>query len=206
MTVDALNLESGQPNDLLCSDGHQRRQPRRIPVTAMADDRRGAPPRSQMPRHPLVICAAGFPDLDVRLVAHQSRGCHRAFARGLILGRRPIRSASEGAGCRGGRGAMSLRCPWQVWPSTARPMEATAHGHDHHDRWHGDLLQGLGVGPADRVQPRLAAFEPTTGTPRCCSSCSTAIGSSPTTGAGTDAPRRPATVTTWTTTPTTWPR
>ena len=46
----------------------------------------------------------------------------------------------------------------------------------------------------------------TTGTPRCCSSCSTATGSSPTTGAGTDAPPRPATVTTWTTTPTTWPR
>jgi pimeloyl-ACP methyl ester carboxylesterase len=30
--------------------------------------------------------------------------------------------------------------------------------------------------------------------------------SSPMTGAGTDAPRRPATVTTWTTTPTTWLR
>ena len=40
MTVDVLNLESGQPNDLLYSDGQQRRQPRRIPVTAVADDRR----------------------------------------------------------------------------------------------------------------------------------------------------------------------
>ena len=34
----------------------------------------------------------------------------------------------------------------------------------------------------------------------------TAFASSPMTGAGTAAPRRPATVTTWTTTPTTWPR
>src|SRR5437867_13263223 len=42
--------------------------------------------------------------------------------------------------------------------STPRPTEAAAHGHDHHDRWHGDLLQGLGLGPSDRFQPRLAAL------------------------------------------------
>ena len=35
---------------------------------------------------------------------------------------------------------------------------------------------------------------------------STAIASSPTTGAATAAPPRPATATTWTTTPTTWRR
>ena len=45
-----------------------------------------------------------------------------------------------------------------------------------------------------------------TGTPRCCSSCSTAIASSPMTVGGTDAQRRPATATTWTTTLTIWPR
>ena len=39
-----------------------------------------------------------------------------------------------------------------------------------------------------------------------CSSFNAAIGSSPTTAGGTDAPPRPATVTTWTTTPTTWRR
>jgi len=49
-------------------------------------------------------------------------------------------------------------------------------------------------------------FRATTGTPRCCSSCSTATGSSPMIGAGTDGPRRPAKVTTWTTMPTTWLR
>ena len=37
-------------------------------------------------------------------------------------------------------------------------------------------------------------------------SSSTAIASSPMTGAGTDDPPRPATATTWTTTPTTLPR
>ena len=31
-------------------------------------------------------------------------------------------------------------------------------------RRHGNLLQGLGIGTADRVQPRLAAVELTTGT------------------------------------------
>ena len=46
----------------------------------------------------------------------------------------------------------------------------------------------------------------TTGTTRCCSSCSRGIASSPMTAAVTDGPRRPATVTTWTTTRTTWPR
>ena len=38
------------------------------------------------------------------------------------------------------------------------------------------------------------------------SSCCTATASSPTTGAATAGPPRPATATTWTTTPTTWPR
>ena len=49
-------------------------------------------------------------------------------------------------------------------------------------------------------------FRPTIGTRRCCSSSSTATASSPMTAAGTDAPHRRATVMTWTTTPTTWPR
>jgi hypothetical protein len=29
--------------------------------------------------------------------------------------------------------------------------------HDHYDRWRKNLLQGLGIRPADRFQPRLAA-------------------------------------------------
>ena len=36
---------------------------------------------------------------------------------------------------------------------------AVAHGHDHHNRRRRDLLQGLGLGPTDRLQPRMAAFE-----------------------------------------------
>ena len=56
---------------------------------------------------------------------------------------------------------------------------------------------------ADRVQPRLAAVGRRLGRaddvlPRC-----TAIASSRMTGAATDDPPRPATATTWTTTPTT---
>src|SRR5919201_6519477 len=39
----------------------------------------------------------------------------------------------------------------------ATTMEGAAHGHDHHVRRHGDLLQGLGVGPTDRLQPWLAS-------------------------------------------------
>src|ERR1700727_1687509 len=35
--------------------------------------------------------------------------------------------------------------------------QEAGHARDHDERRHGDLLQGLGVGPADRVQPRLAA-------------------------------------------------
>ena len=44
-----------------------------------------------------------------------------------------------------------------VRTAIAKPKEAGTDGHDHHDRRHGDLLQGLGIGPADRLQPRLAA-------------------------------------------------
>src|SRR5215211_9190757 len=39
-----------------------------------------------------------------------------------------------------------------------RSTEAATHGHDPHDRWHGDLLQGLGLGPTNRLQPWLAPF------------------------------------------------
>ena len=111
MTVDALNLESGQPNDLLCSDGHQRRQPRHIPVTAMADDRRGAPPRSQMPRHPLVICAARF-----RIWMPPRSLIDPEDATGRSLGVSSSAASKSGQLVRGlgavaGAGAMSLRCP-----------------------------------------------------------------------------------------------
>jgi hypothetical protein len=46
-------------------------------------------------------------------------------------------------------------------------FRTTFNGHDHRYRWHGDLLQALGVGPSDRVQSWLAAFLLTIGTPRC---------------------------------------
>src|SRR5579863_522574 len=49
-----------------------------------------------------------------------------------------------------------LRCQCGRFGASARPTEA-AHGYGHDDRWHGDLLQGLGLGPADCLQPRLAA-------------------------------------------------
>src|SRR5712672_4518250 len=51
-----------------------------------------------------------------------------------------------------------------VLAAASRPTEA-AHGHDHDDRWHGDLLQGLGLGPADCLQPRLAAVSRRLGHP-----------------------------------------
>jgi hypothetical protein len=40
-----------------------------------------------------------------------------------------------------------------------------SHAHDHHRRRHGHLLQGLGIGPAGRVQPRLAAVQRRLGHP-----------------------------------------
>ena len=45
-----------------------------------------------------------------------------------------------------GRGAM-----------TARDLKGSDHEHDHNQGRRRDLLQGLGQGPAHRVQPRLAA-------------------------------------------------
>ena len=44
-----------------------------------------------------------------------------------------------------------------------------------------------GDGPAARLSVTAGRFRATTGTPRCCSSCSMATASSPTTGAGTAA-------------------
>ncbi len=61
------------------------------------------------------------------------------------------------------------------------------------------FLQGLGARPTDRVSPWLAAQFGRLGTRRCCFSCSTVIGSLPTTAAATAAPRRPPTAMTWTT-------
>src|SRR4051812_36967145 len=76
-----------------------------------------------------------------------------------------------GRGCRCGSstaplwlGGMDLvwACP-DAYPASVRvgqQMSQTnggTHGRDHHGRWHRDLLQGLGLGTADRLQPRLAA-------------------------------------------------
>ena len=92
--------------------------------------------------------------------------------------------------------------------SDTAQLETTGddHEHDHHQRRHDDLLQGLGHRPADRLLPRLAAQRRRLG-------CADAVfpeqgltASSPTIAAATAAPPRPGTATTWTTMPTIWPR
>src|SRR5580698_7348698 len=47
---------------------------------------------------------------------------------------------------------MKSGTPQGVHYEKGRPQ----NGHNHHLRRHGDLLQGLGKWPADRLQPRLA--------------------------------------------------
>src|SRR6266568_1632542 len=49
--------------------------------------------------------------------------------------------------------------------ASLRDKRRQSHGHDHDDRRHGNLLQGLGLGPADRLQPRLAAVRRRLGHP-----------------------------------------
>ena len=66
---------------------------------------------------------------------------------------------------------------------------------------HGDLLQGLGHRPADRLLTTAGRCQPTTGTPRCSSSSRRAFASSPTTGAAMAARARPPPATRWTPTP-----
>ena len=59
------------------------------------------------------------------------------------------------------RAAATTGCAVAICLATMRciqPSEDQQRDHDHHQRRHRDLLQGLGHGAADRVQPWLAAF------------------------------------------------
>ena len=46
------------------------------------------------------------------------------------------------------------RCP--IFTSAGEAFQETAHEHNHSERWHDDLLQGLGQGPGRHVLARMA--------------------------------------------------
>src|SRR5215831_1387513 len=73
------------------------------------------------------------------------------------IGAVPAGFTAAVAGRSGGARRVMVTLPGGPSPVMPRPTEA-AYGYRRDDRLHGDLLQGLGLGPADRLQPRLAAF------------------------------------------------
>ena len=101
-------------------------------------------------------------DGDARDATRSALSAARASAcddhSGLLQLSRPGHCCFHAKAIAGGRAGSRLAPIMREYGARRRHHEEKADGHDHHDRRHGDLLQGLGLGPADRLQPRLAAF------------------------------------------------
>jgi hypothetical protein len=139
-------------------------------------------PAGPVRERPSLSPLANLEDSGSRPVIRLRPGNHPAVTLGTRRIPRPARPVPEPGGLPGHRASLSrgfavamagwagdagkarLRSQWETFDVTARPVEATYEYH-HDNRRHGDLLQGLGLGPADRLQPRLAAVSRRLGCP-----------------------------------------